>query len=129
MIWVNHWAVWLSPSLQLHAGGYLSPNTREPLIAGLWYFLECNMLVLFSKAQFVIFIQDSQPAWIWNQISGTKSSYTNHWATLHWLKRKYFVSFQINKVSLRCKNILSVFFILFILLQKYVYNLLYAQNT
>ena len=64
---------------------YLLIPARMPLIAGLQYFLEYYILVLFLKTQFWIGIRDSKPAQIWTQISATKSGYANHWAILHWL--------------------------------------------
>ena len=64
--------------------GYLSPPTREPPITGFQYLLLYHMLVLFVKTQRKIWTQDSEPAQIWTWISGTKSGYANHWATLHW---------------------------------------------
>ena len=67
-------------------------------IGGLQYLLEYNMLVLFVKTQFLIWIRDSQPARIWTPISQTKSGYANHWATLRWLLviLKYFASFKFS---------------------------------
>ena len=39
---------------------------------------------IICDTQFSIWIQDSEPARVWTWISGTKSSYANHQATLHW---------------------------------------------
>ena len=66
-------------------------------IAGLQYLLEYHMLVLFTKTQFLISIQDSEPAGIWTQIYGTKSSYANHWAPLHWLALPIIVFIYLKK--------------------------------
>ena len=39
----------LTPNFQLQLGGYLSPPSRVPPIAGLQYLLEHHMLVLFES--------------------------------------------------------------------------------
>ena len=55
----SYW--WISPSiLQLK---YLFIDTyKDPPIAGLRYLLEYDMIVLFMKTQFLIWIRDNKPA-------------------------------------------------------------------
>ena len=102
MIRISYWALWTSLQLRL------SPNLHSywwnfyPSILQLkWLFImpykailshcdynrRCSIIGLFCLInQFWIWIWDSKPARIWTQISSTKSIYTYHWATLHWLQ-------------------------------------------
>ena len=103
MIHINHWALWkILPcrlSTNLHSYwwnfihnyfnlcGYLSPPTRLLKVTVITLSISssqaCIICVLIT--QFSIWIWDPKPAGIWTRISTTKSSYANHWATLHWL--------------------------------------------
>ena len=105
-IWENHWASWTflprRVSQNLHScwynfihqnynfNGYLSPPTwLFTVTIGVAWSLACIIHVL--KTLFSIWIWDSKPVGIWTQISGTKSSFANHWATLHWLFHCFFL--------------------------------------
>ena len=50
-------------------------NYKDATISGLRYLLEYNLLVLFMKTQFSIWIWDSIPAGIWKQLQKS-TSYT-----------------------------------------------------
>ena len=103
-IFSTHW--WCDDIINIcKLSTYLSILTRMP---PLWYLLEYYKLVLFAKTQFLSWIPDSEPCRIWTWISGTKSFYVNHWATLHWPSHQSFI-YLSRRINLKqiCFNLMS----------------------